>query len=101
MPSSSCKPKYKLKLDGTFVPLPFHPETIKAAVRIQGKSGAVLAEELGVSPTAVSAVIRGATKSKRIRAAVAGAIGLPPELIWVEGNPKPQSVRQLIKRAAA
>jgi len=59
-----------------------HPELIKAHLRMKGITLTALANELGVAHCSVSLVIRGKDVSKRIRAGIAEAIGMPVDVLW-------------------
>lgn len=60
------------------------PAFIKAHLAEAGWSLAEIADELGVSPSAVSRVISGERQSRRIAKAVARAIGKPVSEIWTD-----------------
>ena len=59
-----------------------HPEQIKAAMRMNGITPAMLADELGVTKGSVSQVIHGRGVSARIRARIAKVVGQPVMNIW-------------------
>jgi len=67
-----------------------HPEMIKAHIRMCGTTPAAIADELGVTRTAVASVIELKMKSARIRAHIARLLGKPEAAIWPEGaKPRP------------
>lgn len=55
---------------------------IKIALKKRRTSLSSIARELGVQPSTVCMVSRGAGASKRIESAIAMAIGYSPEEIW-------------------
>jgi lambda repressor-like predicted transcriptional regulator len=59
-----------------------HPEEIKAALRMRGKTFRFLADELGVTPSSVSQTAHGAIKSPRIQTAISVVLGRPASDIW-------------------
>ena len=59
-----------------------HPEQIKAAIRMTGTTPAVLAEELGLSRSMLSAVIAGRGKSARVQERIAQVTGLSVDTLW-------------------
>ncbi|MDR3351756.1 MAG: helix-turn-helix domain-containing protein [Zoogloeaceae bacterium] len=59
-----------------------HVEEIKAAMRMRGITQALLADQLGVTRSAVGATISGTNKSPRIQAAIARIIEKPASEIW-------------------
>ncbi len=59
-----------------------HPEQIKAAIRMTGTTPAVLAEELGLSRSAMSAVIASRGTSARVKARIAEVTGLAVDTLW-------------------
>ncbi len=75
-----------------------HPEQIKAAMRMNGVTSAVLADELGVSSVTVSQVISGRSTSKRIANRIAQIVGQPVEVLW---PPQPRLVLRRTKSAGA
>lgn len=62
-----------------------HPEMIKAHIRMCGTTPAAIADELGVTRTAVASVIELKMKSARIRAHIAQLLGKPEAVIWPNG----------------
>ncbi len=56
----------------------------QAALKKRGSNAATVALKLGVSKTGVGKILKGIARSARIEAALAEAIGLPPEKIWPE-----------------
>lgn len=67
-----------------------HPELIKAHLRMRDTTPAAVADELGVTRTAVASTITGKIKSQRIRAHLAKLIGKPESELWPEGaKPSP------------
>ena len=82
-----------------------HPEQIKAAMRMAGKTSAVLAEELKVTGGTVSQVINGRAESARIKRRIAEIIGKPVSVIWPDdGRPRLQRPKGSVparKRARA
>lgn len=65
-----------------------HLEEIKAALRMNGVTQAVLAEEMHVSRAHISMVIAGVTPSARVQNRIAEIIGKAVKKIW----PHPQPV---------
>lgn len=61
---------------------PMHPANIKAALEIYGTSQTEIANELGVSDSAVNLVITGRSTSRRIANAIATKIGKSIDEIW-------------------
>lgn len=59
-----------------------HPEEIKAKIRMQGVTGAQIADDLGVSRTAVSSVIAGRSTSNRIANYISNLVGIPTDKLW-------------------
>lgn len=57
-------------------------ESIKMRLRLHGSSLAVVARELGVSRTTVTAVSQGRCRSQRIEAAIAAKLGVAVEQVW-------------------
>lgn len=57
---------------------------IKIAMIRKGISGAEIARQQGVDRSAVSHVLAGRSKSKRLRQAIAEALGLRVEALWPE-----------------
>lgn len=65
-----------------------HARQIKAKLILAGITHKQIAESLGVQRPSVSEVVGGLKTSKRIRAAVARALGTTPEALWPEDNTK-------------
>ena len=59
-----------------------HAEEIKAKIRMQGVTSAMIAEELHVTPQTVSGVIRGKGTSLRIQNRIAEITGTPVDEMW-------------------
>jgi len=59
---------------------------IKAAIIGKGKQIKDLANTEGVTSSAVSQVIKGKTRSKKLRRAIAAVIGKPVSEIWPENT---------------
>lgn len=76
-----------------------HPEQIKAAIRMRDTTPAAIADELGVSKSMVSHVIRGGARSARIANHISSLIGIPVDRLW---PPKPRAGSGLrrVKRKA-
>lgn len=72
-----------------------HPEEIKAAMRMAGKTPAMAADELKVAGATMSQVISGRVKSARIQAYIAKIIKQPVNKIW------PPSDRPVLRRTKA
>ncbi|MBO9538746.1 helix-turn-helix domain-containing protein [Herbaspirillum sp.] len=72
-----------------------HPEQIKAAMRMAGKTPAMAADDLKVAGSTVSQVISGRAKSARIQAYIAKIIKQPIDKIW------PPSDRPVLRRTKA
>ena len=62
------------------------PERIKSALAAAGYTQTSLAKELGCRPETVNAAVHGNAANARVRAAIAGLLGLPEEFVW---PPKP------------
>ena len=63
-----------------------HAEEIKAKIRMQGITPAMIADELSVTQQTVSGVIRGKGTSRRIQERISEVTGLPVDVMW---PPKP------------
>lgn len=63
-----------------------HARQIKAQLILAGITHKQIAESLGVQRPSVSEVVGGLKKSKRIRAAVARALGTTIEALWPPEN---------------
>lgn len=59
-----------------------HPEEIKAALRMKGKTQAVVADELNVAQSSVAQTISGQIRSARIQQHISQIIGKPIAEIW-------------------
>lgn len=59
-----------------------HPEEIKAALRMKGKTQAVVADELSVAQSSVAQTISGQIRSARIQQHISQIIGKPITEIW-------------------
>lgn len=59
-----------------------HAEEIKAKIRMQGVTPAIIADELGVTQQTVSGVIRGKGTSRRIQDRISEITGIPVETLW-------------------
>ena len=57
-------------------------EKIKYWLRLKGISLAQIARELNVTPTTVTTVSQGTSRSRRIEAAIAGHLGMGPSRLW-------------------
>lgn len=78
-----------------------HPELIKAHLRMRDTTPAAVADELGVTRTAVASTITGKIKSQRIRAHLAKLIGKPESELWPEGaKPHPGLRRRMLPKVA-
>lgn len=75
-----------------------HPEQIKAAIRMSRTTPAAIADELGVSSSAMSSVINGRSTSHRIREHIAQLLGKPADVIW---PPRPSLKRKHASRRNA
>jgi lambda repressor-like predicted transcriptional regulator len=66
-----------------------HPADIKAALARQGISLSTLAQELNVSPQAISQTLYrySQSRSRRIEAAIAAKLELPVEHVFPDRNP--------------
>ncbi len=73
-----------------------HPEQIKAAMRMRGKTPTALADELGVANSTVSQVISGRSESARIKARIAEITGMAVDVLW-----PPQKGRAVLRRPGA
>ena len=60
----------------------------KIAIIRSGKSQAQIARELHVSKVIVTHVIKDQRMSRRVRMAIARALGMPVEKIWPQNNKK-------------
>ena len=54
----------------------------KAAIRMKGMTPSVLADELGLSRSSISQVIRGSGTSERVKARIAEVTGLSVTTLW-------------------
>lgn len=68
-----------------------HPEEIKAAIRIAGKTAAMIADELGVSQSSVSHVINQRSHSEKIETHIADLIRKPRDVLFPK---KPSLLRR-------
>lgn len=59
-----------------------HPAQIKAALTIAGYRQTEVAQELGVAPTTVGAVINGRSRSKLVEERISALTGLPLAELW-------------------
>lgn len=59
-------------------------ESIKSRLRLAGSSLAIVARELGLSPTTVTIVSQGVRRSHRIESAIAAKLGVPAATLWPE-----------------
>lgn len=59
-----------------------HPELIKAHIRMKGTTPSAIADELGVTRTAVAHVINNDSRSARIRAALVRVTGKSEAELW-------------------
>jgi len=59
-----------------------HPAQIKALLTIAGHKQKDVADELGVTPTSVNAVISGRSRSKQVEEWIAAATGRPLLELW-------------------
>ena len=59
-------------------------ELLKMRLHLAGSSLAQIAKELQVTPTTVTAVSRGRTRSRRIEAAIAAQLDDSPAKLWPE-----------------
>ncbi len=75
-----------------------HPEQIKAAMRMRGKTPTAVADELGVANSTVSQVISGRSESGRIKKRIAEITGMAVDVLW---PPKPGRAVLRRPRAAA
>jgi lambda repressor-like predicted transcriptional regulator len=66
-----------------------HPADIKAALARQGLSLSSLAQELQVSPQAISQTLSSSaqSRSRRIEAAIAAKLNLPIEQVFPDRHP--------------
>lgn len=59
-----------------------HPADINAALRKAGSNQACIARQLKISDNAISNVVHGRMKSRRVAEAIAKATGLTLNVIW-------------------
>lgn len=59
-----------------------HPEQIKAAIRMKGTTPSAIADDLEISRTTVSHVIRGTGTSERVAQRIAEVTGLSLKELW-------------------
>lgn len=59
-----------------------HHADINAALIKKGINQAIIAEQLNVSPAAVTLVIKGNSTSRRIAQAISDATGIPVNKLW-------------------
>jgi len=76
-----------------------HPADIKAELEKKNVTAAAIADELGVSRTAVSNVIKGTTRSDRIRKHIAQVINKSVNSIWAP-TPSLRRTSAEIRRSA-
>lgn len=76
-----------------------HSAEIQAALKVRGYSQAVLADEVGVKPAAVSMVINGRGRSAQIEARIAAITGYTLEELWPQWHGKPPLVLSDEERA--
>jgi lambda repressor-like predicted transcriptional regulator len=62
------------------------PSKIRSLIIETGTSGAAIARTIGVDRSYVSHVIKGRSRNKRVRQAIASAIGLKMSDIWSDAN---------------
>ena len=75
----------------------WHPEQIKAAIRMKGTTPSAIADELNLSRTTVSQVIHGTGVSSRVAARISQLLGLSEQTIWP--NKKATLLRRTKSRA--
>jgi lambda repressor-like predicted transcriptional regulator len=59
-----------------------HPAQIQAAIRMREYTQAKIAQECGVEPNTVSAVIHSRSRSKQVERRIANVTGLPLSELW-------------------
>lgn len=59
-----------------------HPADITAALRKRRSSQADIARQLGLTKTTVCGVVQGRYNSRRVKAAIAKATGIPQNKLW-------------------
>ena len=62
-------------------------ERLKMELRLRGTSISGIAAEIGVLPASVTLASQGLRRSRRIEAALAGALGTTPEKLFPERYP--------------
>lgn len=75
-----------------------HPELIKAEIRMRGTTAAAIADDMGLTRTAVTAVIANRSKSQAIRERIAALLGKQVNTLWPI---KPSSGVRRNKKAVA
>ncbi len=81
-----------------------HPELIKAELKVAGWTQAELARELDVSPSFVSSVIHGRSRSARVQRTIAGLIGRRQAQVFPEpkdAGPSPEERAEMVRVASA
>jgi lambda repressor-like predicted transcriptional regulator len=71
-----------------------HPELIKAHIRMRNTTPAAIADDLGVSRTAVAQAITGKTKSPRIRGYLSKLLGKHEGELWPDDQPRQPGLRR-------
>lgn len=71
-----------------------HPEMIKALIRVGETTPAAIADELGVVPSAVSRVIHGSARSRRVAEHISKLVGKPLSELWPGGYDKHNPMRR-------
>ena len=59
---------------------------VKKLIRDQGHTYFTLAQEIGITPQAVSEIVAGRTKGATARYALAAALGVPVSELWSEAK---------------
>ncbi|MCA3225035.1 MAG: helix-turn-helix domain-containing protein [Burkholderiales bacterium] len=81
-----------------------HPDLIAAQLRIRGQSSAHIAARLGVSRALVSYVIHGHRHNRRVRSAIARALGMKVAQVWPDKTCDASQIenpKSLIRKVAA
>lgn len=77
-----------------------HPAQIKAAIAMREYTQARIADECGVEPNTVSAVIHSRSRSKQIENRIALLTGLPLERLWPNWYGQKHARRRAMSTAA-
>lgn len=77
-----------------------HPAKLKAEISMAESSGAIIADELKVSHTAVSNVIHGRSRSQRIEKRIAEVIGMDCNILFPPSKNTVRRTPEQMQRSA-